>query len=68
MTREEWKQKNLDDAVIYAEQWRQLIPTAVNPQSRLIAEEFYRQALAEVERIRVMDYSQFECVPSFVLG
>ncbi len=60
---ERWKNKNIQDAMVYAAGWLELIPKAVNPQSKLIAENFYQQSLAEVERIKAMDYSQFTCVP-----
>ena len=60
---ERWKNKNIQDALVYAAGWLELIPKAVNSQSRLIAENFYQQALAEVERIKAMDYSQFTHIP-----
>ena len=60
---ERWKNKNLQDAMVYAAGWLELIPKAVNEQSRLNAENFYQQALAEVERIKAMDYSQFTHIP-----
>ena len=52
---ERWKNKNIQDALVYAAGWLELIPKAVNSQSRLIAENFYQQSLAEVERIKAMD-------------
>jgi hypothetical protein len=64
-TQEGWKRKNLDDAIVYAEQWRELITTAVNVQSRLIAENFYKQSLEEIKRIESLDYSKFENIPYY---
>jgi hypothetical protein len=59
---EAWKAQNLIDAVDLAERFLPLIARAEMPH-RLNFERFYQEALADVARIKAMDYSKFDHVP-----